>query len=614
MPAIYGCAGLSASPAEVDRFAHRMQAQLGVERDSRKFLEAQWHDPPFLLGVHSINQLPAHKGIAHCGAQTLVMDGVLFDAAHTPALAKLLTAYAASELKAVHALRGYFRLAICDREKDALYLFTDHAATRPLYYAVYEAMLYFSGDCASLAQSLPQSAMRDPNAVLDMLTFGYMTGDKTPVQSIRRLAAGSCLHWNLDQASLKITPYFVPDNAPNESESYHKQRENLQRLFVNAVGRTLEGTKSLFTLSGGLDSRAVLTAAHQLGVRQPPCLIFGEESSLDVELAQRVGKQMDARTTLVPLDNGNYLVDTFAKTSRYNSGLVYFSGSAHMLHALQQLDMADFDLVQTGMSGDMLMGSFLRSRDIGTQAQGPDHIAHQIIAQLGLPDWITHWVEDQDDVQQRMSHSIEESVGQLNLSATTTLAQALELWNLNNRQQRAMFNGFRMIENFAEYTSPFFDPDLYQYTLKIPHKYRLEEGIYVDMLAHLIPSNVWRIPWQKTGRPPSRYKWINKMNKLSSLWGGRTLEVLAPSRARRRSMNPTRAWLRTNQRLRTFATEQLHSWESVPEPLSATHLRDFASDIEAERFGIRERLPLTLIRLLTVRAWDTLYSNPPNKK
>ena len=108
------------------------------------------------------------------------------------------------------------------------------------------------------------------------------------------------------------------------------------------------------------------------------------------------------------------------------------------------------------------------------------------------------------------------------------------------------------------------------------------------------------------------HRFINKVNKLTSLWGGRAVEVFAPSQARRRSMNPTRAWLRTNQHLRTFATEQLRSWESIPEPLSEARLKQFVDEVEAGRLGIRERLPSVLIRLLTVRAWDKLYGASSN--
>jgi hypothetical protein len=325
--------------------------------------------------------------------------------------------------------------------------------------------------------------------------------------------------------------------------------------------------------------------------------------SLDVKLALRVARRVQAEAILVSLGNGDYLWETFAIASHYNGGMVYYSGSAHMLHALEQLSFDRWNLVQTGMSGDMLMGSFLKAADIYKPLKSVQSVTERVIVDLGHTDWIGCLTRDPAAARQLVEHSVRASLEKIGPDSSGTMAQALELWNLYNRQQRSMFNGFRMIENYAEYSSPFFDADLYQYTLKIPHRHRLEEAIYVDMLSSLLPRPIWRIPWQKTGRSPSKYKRINKFNQQSTSWLGRGMRVIFPQAAGRKwSMNPFRAWLLANSRLRQFVVEQLLSWDSVPYPLERSYVQAFANDIANGK--INKRLVALVFRLLTLKAWD----------
>jgi hypothetical protein len=302
------------------------------------------------------------------------------------------------------------------------------------------------------------------------------------------------------------------------------------------------------------------------------------------------------------LGNGDYLTDTLEPACRYNGGMVYYNGSAHLLCALRQLDMEQWDVVHTGTSGDMVMGGFLHSTEIAAPAGDVPAVSDRVIAQLGQLGWIDRLAEDPAAVREMVNESVAHSFSGIPWRANLSMSQALELWNLQNRQLRGMCNGFRVIENYAAYSSPFFDADLLAYVLRIPHRWRVGETMYVDMLSHLLPAELWRIPWQKTGRRPSRFLAVNKANAWLTLWLGRAAQVLFPGVARRRSMNPVGAWLRDNARLRRFAAERLLTWEQVPAPLSAAKVRRLAQEVQDGR--IDRHLPNLLFRLLTLTSWE----------
>jgi asparagine synthase (glutamine-hydrolysing) len=604
VPGLFGIASAAVRSEQLSLINERIRSLLNIHRTKERFVDGALIGSPFLLGYHSIRQLTFQKGIAQSGPIRMAFDGILFEPS-PPDIGQLLSQYCRYGPDIVQYLRGYFALAVCNEQTGDLYLYTDQAATHPIYYAVCDGLLYFAGDYPTLSAILPDAKTTNSQAVVDMLTFGYMTGDKTPRKLIKCMPSGSCLCWNAYTATLKIKPYFVVDNTFLDSDSYAEMRDKLQFLFVQAVERTLQNTKPLFTLSGGLDSRAILGTAVQFGISKPDCLTFGEPTSLDVKLAVQVARKYKAQMNLISLGDGDYLADTFAIASHYNGGMVYYSGSAHMLYALQQLDPERWDIVQTGISGDMLMGSFLHKAELDESVDTPESLTERIITQLGQLTWIERLVADEVVAQRLVYDSVRDSLTKID--PEKTMSQALELWNLHNRQQRAMLNGFRMIENFAEYVSPFFDVDLYSFVLRIPHRYRLGEAIYMDMLSHLLPSSVWRIPWQKTGHPPSTHRWINKVNAWNTLWLGRAKQVVFPSKERERSMNPMGIWLRDNARLRRFAVEQLLAWDPVPYPLDQAKVHKFAQDIATGRIGVTRRTPTLLFRLLTLCTWKEEY-------
>jgi asparagine synthase (glutamine-hydrolysing) len=601
MPGVFGVADPSADTNQLTSIAEYMCELSNVRRASQEFVENTHISEPFLLGHHSIRRFISQKGIAQSGSMVMVLDGILFGSFSQLNVAQVLSRYQQEGVELVKKLRGNFTVAICNSRTGDLYLYTDHASTRPIYYTIQDDKFYFASDYSILSTAIRDSEETSPQAWADMLTFGYLIGCKTPKESIHRMPAGSCLHWNAYKAHIEIQPYFVADNTPMDSVSYTELRDELQALFIQAVERTLLSARHLFTLSGGLDSRAILGTAQQLGIKYPDCLTFGEPASLDIKTALRVAHKSQAQVVLVTLGQGNYLTETLPEASHYNGGMVYYNGSAHFLYALQKINVNRWDIVHTGMSGDMLMGSFLHKADIHKLGDNLQSISELILTRFGRLSWIDFFAKDKSAARRLIQNSVRDSLRVP--SSNATISQVLELWNLHNRQQRAMFNGFRMVENFAEYTSPFFDADLYQYVLRIPHRHRLGEDIYIDMLSNLLPSDIWEIPWQKTGHRPSTSRWINKLNAWSTLYLGRAAQYIFPQVARSRSMNPTRIWLRENIELQEFTSSRLLDWDLTSSLLDRNKINEFALNIADGNIGVNRRIPALLFRLLTLSTW-----------
>jgi hypothetical protein len=67
-------------------------------------------------------------------------------------------------------------------------------------------------------------------------------------------------------------------------------------------------------------------------------------------------------------------------------------------------------------------------------------------------------------------------------------------------------------------------------------------------------------------------------------------------------MNPFRAWLIENPRLRQFVADELLSWNSVPYPLDLNSAHRLAREVAAGEIG--KRTHSLIFRLLTVKSWN----------
>ena len=250
-------------------------------------------------------------------------------------LAQLYDAHGPRE--AVSKLRGSFSGVVYDIKESVSHVFTDHLGTKPVF--------YFHGrnsDCIIIASELKilLRAMRrlGYKAKLSvvgaycLLTFGFMLGDYTYIEDVRRLPPGCVL--TVQDNDLKITQYYKLTNVPSLNDSKDTMIAELDRRFRQAVKSEYEkdleyGYRHICTLSGGLDSRMNLTYARQLGYHDILTITFSQTNYWDETIAKKIAADYGYDFLFYSLDNGNYLKD-FETPINANDGLVLFPGSAHL--------------------------------------------------------------------------------------------------------------------------------------------------------------------------------------------------------------------------------------------------------------------------------------------
>lgn len=174
---------------------------------------------------------------------------------------------------------GMWAAALWNPRTQTLFLTRDRFGKKPLYYARVASSLWFASEPKALHSLLPDLAEADPAAVVDLVVNSRLhLGERSFYRHIRALPPAHCATYDARGDQLALCRYWdYPEAAEPVMDS--RRDEAFSQLFLDAVQLRLRSDVPLgLTLSGGLDSSAVLAAACQGGDLAPRSYtsVYGE--------------------------------------------------------------------------------------------------------------------------------------------------------------------------------------------------------------------------------------------------------------------------------------------------------------------------------------------------
>jgi asparagine synthase (glutamine-hydrolysing) len=234
-----------------------------------------WADGRAALGAARLSIIDiagGHQPISVAGGVTVVQNGEIYNyvelrrdlerrgrsfatASDTEVIAAL---YAEAGEAAFEKLRGMFAIAIWDATRQRLVLVRDRIGKKPLYYLNAGDRFLFASETKAILRALPRTPDVAAAPLVEFLTFGYVAGDESIFDGMRRLPPGCVLTLDRGQAP-RVRRYWT---WPRDADGGMREDEYLERLGAEldeAVRIRLRSDVPLGAfLSGGLDSAAVL--------------------------------------------------------------------------------------------------------------------------------------------------------------------------------------------------------------------------------------------------------------------------------------------------------------------------------------------------------------------
>jgi asparagine synthase (glutamine-hydrolysing) len=257
-----------------------------------------WVQPPEFVEsmVSHISRNPSHQAIVlrRGGALVAKVDIAAFDGpglfegedgsismvCGEPLLADSHTNNRQSHLRTLHLASSDGRLEVLRRctgtfsflhlsaDGSQAVIATDHLGVRPLYYLLTRDLLVFSSTYRVL-ESLRQLTLTvDLRGLAEFATLGYCLNERTPIAEVSRLRPAEVIEVGVS-GSFSSRRYFSWEEwVPTEREPQQIPTEEIHSLFQDAVARRGQSEDSAVAfLSGGLDSRVLVTTLADLGLK-----------------------------------------------------------------------------------------------------------------------------------------------------------------------------------------------------------------------------------------------------------------------------------------------------------------------------------------------------------
>jgi len=381
---------------------------------------------------------------------------------------------------------GYYVATLYDKKENKVYLITDRYGFRPLYWGIINDDLVWSSEVKGFLGHIDFKPAIDRQGVGEFFDIGYLLEDRTWFEGIELISPASVLTFDIQKSKVQIQHYWSWNEIKPMKEPIDQKGlvEELGRLFIQSVCRHVNNKERIgITLSGGLDSRAILAAVPE-DYRPLHTFTFGQEDCHDIRIASRVSKIKGAIHHILELNSSNWLMPRI--NGVWKSDALF---SLLHMHGIEFYDeyksYTDFNL--NGFAGDLLLGgSYLRKFNLDKKINSSivKDVTHSEMVISNFNNWY--------------------------------MINKTDPYFINNRVRRFTNCGLILIAKLIEIRMAFWSNKLIDFVYSIPDVLRYNSYIYNKMLLSTFPKYYNDIPWQKTGRSVSCPKRLEQLLKFKN--------------------------------------------------------------------------------------------------
>lgn len=381
------------------------------------------------------------------------------------------------------ALNGFFSVIISGQSQ--VFAAVDRIRSIPLFYANIFDTCLVSNDPYWIQEQIGNQEI-DPDARIEYLLTGYVTGRDTLHPDIFQVQAGESVCVPIRGDGLKYYRYYSFTKEDIALQNGVKKRfENiLSNVFKRLIGVADDRT-IIVPLSGGYDSRLIVTMLKKLGYHNIIAVTFGRPGNKEAYLSRRVAEQLEVQWEFIEYNHDIWYKrihsDEFNELTRIAGGL---ASRPNLLdwpavwHISLSPDFPDDAIFVPGHTGDFVAGGHIREALLNEPSR--DVVADIIIRKhYGLWKWKSKSL--QDKLRNRILEQLPPD-GATDYSDPRTAVSEYERWEWQERQAKHIQTA--NIYNFWGYDwwYPFWDAEFIDFWNEIPLRYRENKEFYEEFV------------------------------------------------------------------------------------------------------------------------------------
>ena len=262
------------------------------------------------------------------------------------------------------SLRGHFSFVLqTDRW---VFSAVDQVCSIPIFYMQTDQILYLSNRASLIKDEINKEDLSiNDDALLEIKMSGCTISEKTLVNGLFRLDAGNYAFFQKN-TELEIVNYYKYWNECNQaSESTDDFDKVIKSVFSRYISY-LDGRQVIVPLSGGYDSRLIVSMLYEFNYKNVICFTFGKKNSFEHKAAEKIASRLNYKW--FPIYQTKKLIRKYIKSEhaeKYYSFCETFSNPPSMVDAfaIQQLikkaPIEKDAVVINGNTGDFISGGHI---------------------------------------------------------------------------------------------------------------------------------------------------------------------------------------------------------------------------------------------------------------
>ncbi len=412
-------------------------------------------------------------------------------------------------------LAGAFCACVLDTARQTLLLINDVVGTFPMYWQTSAGRFAFGPSVASVSALIGQRSSLDLRAAADYLHYGLLFEERTLARDVHLVPAGTTLVFDWSTGTVTFLRHDRPDRLFTQVEQTHEDYlERVRVEFNGAVARACLEEPVGLSLSGGLDSRAILSA---IGPRATPLRTYtvGVRYCADHVISAELSALKNTTHTFLELSDA-YLSNFLPSLERMISltdGMYLSHGLTEIL-ALEAVKQAGIKSLLRGHCGELAKANLA----------WPFHVDDQIAAMRTREEFLPYFfarvnyvsrsvkVEDvfHPDLAGQVSTGARESLESTLTGITLPPADLCSYLYLTQHHRRFTIPSIQLFRHEAAVTMPFADDQFLAALLSGPAVWRRDTAIH----RHITGRNngrLLRVRNSNTGAPGSAGPLVEKL-------------------------------------------------------------------------------------------------------
>ncbi len=480
---------------------------------------------------HTLNKFMRDKAFCDTSELAAVTEGVilnlheLLDEYGTATINELVQAMYRKEGEQFFSrFVGPFAGALYDKKLNVWLVWTNHVGDKAVFYSASSKLFTAGSQVNYVIDAFREKGVElsfDEQAAYQMLTFGFMEGDRTYAQEIKRLRGGQYIRYS--DGKLEVKEYFTLHHHPErfagkcDEEIIEELDMAIRHASAQEYAKDEEyGYEHFSDLSGGLDARMNMWVAHSLRPRHIQFMTYCKANYLDEIIAKQLAMYWHDEIIVKPLDDVSYLYE-IDDIVFMNAGLSLYSGITGGKRMLEHVNMDVYGLEHTGQLNGGIIGTYLSAIGGGKQPTG--------MYSEKLKDRLKETNHEEFD-----DH---------------------ELYMLYTRGFHGVMNTQMIRSNYTEAWTTTTHPEVMQLCMDVPVEKRLNHALYKKWIISHYPEAA-KYKWEKTNSLITDNEYVIKLRSFIRRARNKAGRVIHNTQYSREGMNPLEYWVANNTDIGNF--------------------------------------------------------------